>query len=425
MNAPTETKVHEAARREDLLRLTGSAGANKIMEAELLRLVKRSPFHVRVPAAKRDGDSTLLYPFMREIAWVAACYHRSSSRISWDLWSSPADRLEPLFADLVPLIVKDDRLDLGTRSLRFTVEVRGAADFEAGPLQVRGVVKNALVDGLARRGIEASVDEDRPDIEIAVRRGGPDDARRTIISLDLGGGARHRRGDPSASRGERVAIVEAPMRETLAAQLVLFSKWDARSEPLIDPMAGGGSIPIEAAHLATGHAVRKPLWLLIARHPIFDGLPAETPDLFAGTQPRILCGDREEKAIPAMIGNLRAGGLTGPEREAWVTVRSMDMRELTPEVVREVWPNADLSHGVFCMNPPYGHRLGADDEPALLALYQDMGRAFARFPGWRVAVFVAHAGFAMAFERGYGREPRIKKPASNADLRGWFFLFER
>src|SRR5436190_1931045 len=239
--------------REDLLRVVGSAGANKIMEAELLRLVKRSPFHVRVPAPRRDGDATLLYPFSREVAWVAACYHRSSSRIAWDLWSSPADRLEPLFADLVPLVAADDRLDFGAARLRVDVEVRGAADFAAGPLQVRGVVKNALVEGLASRGIEVVVDDERPDVEIIVRRGGADDARRTIVSLDLGGGPRHRRGDPSAERGERVAIVEAPLRETLAAQLVLFSRWDARVEPLIDPMAGGASIPIEAAHLATGH----------------------------------------------------------------------------------------------------------------------------------------------------------------------------
>lgn len=413
------------ARREDLLRLTGSAGANKLMESELLRLVKRSPFHVRVPAPKRDGDGTLLYPFTPEVAWVAACYHRSSSRISWDLWSSPADRLEPLFADLVPLVAADDRLDLGSRTLRVNVEVRGAGDFAAGPLQVRGVVKNALVEGLLSRGIDVIVGEEHPDVQIAVRRSGPDDARRTIVSLDLGGGPRHRRGDPEADRGERVAIVDAPLRETLAAQLVLFSRWDARSEPLIDPMAGGASIPIEAAHLATGHAVRRPEWLLLARHPAFSGLPTEAPNLFVGTEPRILAWDREQAAVPAMIGNLRAAGLTGTGRDSWITVGVRDVRELNPDMLREVWPDADLAHGVFCSNPPYGQRLGSDDLPALLELYRDMGRAFMRFPGWRVAVFVANRGFAAAFETGYGREPRIVKPASNADLRGWFFLFER
>ena len=65
------------------------------MEAELKRLVMRSPFPVRVPNPRREGDATLLYPFDASIGWVAACHHRSSSRISWDLFSSRAVRLEP------------------------------------------------------------------------------------------------------------------------------------------------------------------------------------------------------------------------------------------------------------------------------------------------------------------------------------------
>ena len=68
--------------RCDELRLTGSGGANRVMEAELKRLVMRSPFEVRVPKPKREGESTLLYPFDARIAWVAACHHRTSSRIS-------------------------------------------------------------------------------------------------------------------------------------------------------------------------------------------------------------------------------------------------------------------------------------------------------------------------------------------------------
>src|SRR5256886_11405869 len=140
-----ETK--DKSNRCDELRLTGSGGANRVMEAEFKRLVMRSPFEVRVDKPRREGDATLLYPFDARVAWVAACYHRTSSRISWDLCSSDAVRLEPLFAELVPALSSDDRLPDGD-PLRFSVEVGAASDFDASPLQLRGVVKNAIVEAI-------------------------------------------------------------------------------------------------------------------------------------------------------------------------------------------------------------------------------------------------------------------------------------
>ena len=125
------------------LRLTGSGGANRVMEAEFKRLVMRSPFDVRVDKPRREGESTLLYPFDARLAWVAGCYHRTSSRISWDLWSSDAVRLEPLFDDLLPALLSDDRLP--AENLRFSVEVGAPSYFEESQLQLRGVVKKALV----------------------------------------------------------------------------------------------------------------------------------------------------------------------------------------------------------------------------------------------------------------------------------------
>jgi hypothetical protein len=133
------------------------------MEAELKRLVMRSPFQVRVEKPKREGEATLLYPFDARVAWVAACYHRTSSRISWDLCSSDAVRLEPLFADLLPALSPDDRLPEGER-LRFSVEVGPSQDFEASPLQLRGVAKNAIVEALASRGVTAELDAESPEI---------------------------------------------------------------------------------------------------------------------------------------------------------------------------------------------------------------------------------------------------------------------
>src|SRR5947207_2407925 len=151
----------------DELRLSGSGGANRVMEAELKRLVMRSPFQVRLEKPKREGEGTLLYPFNAQVAWVAACYHRTSSRISWDLCSSDAVRLEPLFADLVPILSGDDRLP-ADEHVRFSVEVGPCQDFEASPLQLRGVAKNALIEALASRGVAAELDAESPQVVFVV-----------------------------------------------------------------------------------------------------------------------------------------------------------------------------------------------------------------------------------------------------------------
>src|SRR6266571_1844914 len=284
----TKDKPH----RCDELRLTGSGGANRVMEAEFKRIVMRSPFQVRVEKPRREGDATLLYPFDARVAWVAACHHRTSSRISWDLCSSGAVRLEPLFADLLPALSSDDRLPGGKR-LRFSVEVGAASDFEASPLQLRGVVKNAVVEALASRGIVSEVNADSPDVVFVVRRAGTPESRRTVVGIDIGGGARHR-------RGARVAAGPAPLRETMAAQLILLSRWDARTEPLVDPMAGGATIPIEAAGLAAGTAIRRPSDLPQRHLAAFKDLPREAPDLFPGTVPQIVALDADPETIPTM-----------------------------------------------------------------------------------------------------------------------------
>ena len=91
----------------------------------------------------------------------------------------------------------------------------------------------------------------------------------------------------------------------------MLSRWDARTEPLVDPMAGSATIPIEAAGLAVGAAIRHPADLPLRHLAAFRGLPNETPDLFPGTVARIVALDADAECIPAMVGNLRAAALTG------------------------------------------------------------------------------------------------------------------
>jgi 23S rRNA G2445 N2-methylase RlmL len=400
--------------RCDDIRLTGSGGANRVMEAEMKRLMMRSPFELRLPAPTREGDGTLLYPFDARIAWVAACHHRTSSRITWDLFSSQAVRLEPLFAELLPALEADDRLPRA-RSLRFSVDLGSTHDFEAGPLQLRGVVKNALLEALDARGVRGEVDAETPEVVFVARRAGTPERRRTVVGIDIGLGARHR-------RGQRVAAGPAPLRETLAAQLIVLSRWDARTEPLVDPMAGGATIAIEAAGLAVGAAIRSPGDLPFRHFAAFKGLPNETPDLFPGTIPQILSLDVDEERIGTMVGNLRAARLTGAAYEDSIVIGQKDVRELTPEYVAGMLPkSAAMLPGVFCFNPPYGVRIGGEaGERRLLDLYAAMGLALGRFKGWRAACFVANRGFVEAF----GRYPKMTKPATNAELPGAFLVYD-
>jgi len=263
--------------------------------------------------------------------------------------------------------------------------------------------------------VTAVVDADSPEIVFVVRRSGTPDSRRTVVGIDIGSGARHR-------RGARVASGPAPLRETLAAQLIMLSRWDARSEPLVDPMAGGGTIPIEAAGLAVGAAIRRPPDLPFRHLAAFKGLPNEAPDLFPGTVPQILALDIKEESVPTMIGNLRAAGLSGPSYKDSIVVGQKDVRALTPSYVAGMLPRArDMKPGVFCFNPPYGVRIGGEEgEAKLLGLYGAMGRALGRFRGWRAACFVANRRFVEAF----GHSPVMTKPASNAELPGAFLVYE-
>jgi 23S rRNA G2445 N2-methylase RlmL len=162
--------------------------------------------------------------------------------------------------------------------------------------------------------------------------------------------------------------------------------------------------------------------LALAHLSPFEDLPIQTPDLFPGTVPRILALDIDDARIPDMVGNLRAAGLTGPSYEKSIVIGQHDVRALDPDYVGHMlFGSHDIKPGVFCFNPPYGVRMGAEEgDDKLLALYSDMGRAFGRFKGWRAACFVANPRFVDAF----GHRPALTKPASNADLRGTFLVFD-
>jgi 23S rRNA G2445 N2-methylase RlmL len=269
---------------------------------------------------------------------------------------------------------------------------------------VVGVVKNAVIDGAAARSVTLRLDPQHPDIPLAVRM----HEDQVIVSIDLTG-AQHQ-------RGYRHTAGPAPLRETTAATLVMLARHDSRREILLDPMAGSGTIAIEAALMGRG----APLWTAQhqppgARVPGFSALAdAPAPPLFPDTGPVVIANEIDTRMIAALRANVAAAGVA-----PYVTAHHGDFRALTPShVVRFVRERgAVLTDGLIVCNPPYGERVGAG---ATDALYADLRRWLREFRGWRAAFLVANP----RFEEIMGMRPLVKKPLSASALKGYFYLYQ-
>ena len=226
--------------------------------------------------------------------------------------------------------------------------------------------KDAIADRFREKaGARPNVDLHAPEVRIHIRI--VRDA--CTLSLDLSGESLNRRG----YRGDPE---EAQLRETLAAGMVLLTGWKGKT-PLIDPMCGAGTIPIEAALIATDTAPG-----LLGRPFGFPHLSGHDRKLWeaivseAGEQvrrtgiPRIEGSDLSGEAVRNARRNARRAGLS-----SLVSFHERDIREFAPEG----------QPGIILCNPPYGVRMGKGSETEIF--YRAMGEAFKkRCRGWTAYV---------------------------------------
>jgi len=389
----------------DELRIVGSTQTNVVMAAELTRVARRA-LGVRPPEPRKEGLGQLVYPFDRDLAWAAVTYLRTPTRVVWDVYRSRASRLEPLYDELVADVRADAR-PLVRDSEGLTVEVRRVEPFAAGERQIVGTVKNALIDGAARRGVRLHVDPARPALRWVARQ---DDHGELVVSIDLGGGS-------LSQRGWRRDAGDAPLREHLAAVLLMLCRFDPRSDILVDPMCGSGTIPIEAVHAA--RATPRPTPALAALGITGPGGPVRpAPALFPDAAPLVIGCDLDLAALAAARDNGRAAGVADQ-----ITWQRADATQLTPAVIDDIARERGRSApttGVLLANPPYGERLDPGD---LDELYGALARTCQRFRGWRAGFLVGNPQLEQAFHRAIG-PPRIKKPLANANLRAYFYLYD-
>ncbi|HEU5174246.1 MAG TPA: hypothetical protein VFT96_05780 [Gemmatimonadaceae bacterium] len=189
-------------------------------------------------------------------------------------------------------------------------------------------------------------------------------------------------GAPLYRRGYRQAVAKAPLRETLAAALLMSSGWEP-GDPLVDPFCGSGVIPIEAALMAAriapglATAGRAPRAFAFTGWPQFDpslwrscvddAAAMASPDL----TPPIVGTDRDEGAIAAARANAERAGLTEKVRFEAAPISALRVPQGAP--------------GWIVTNPPYGLRVGEQGE--VRRLYAAFGRAVReRAPGWHLGM---------------------------------------
>ena len=296
------------------------------------------------------------------------------------LWSRLASRI------LFPLIETKIYSDLDLYAAvsgfnwlaQFDERVTFFVDFNGTNQEIRHTqfgamrVKDGIVDYFERQGkTRPDVDKIQPDVRIQAYL----NRENLVISLDLSGEALH-------LRGYREDAGQAPLRETLAAAIVMRSGWQAGS-PLVDPMCGSGTLLIEAAQIEAKIAPQ-----LYRLHWGFDFWNAHNQSAWEKVKNEAieLAEEKQSEIQPHFYGfDLDHRVLKKAQKNAQNAGVSHLIKWQQGDVAALKNPSVNEVGTVIC-NPPYGERLGTT--PALIALYSVFGQRLKKeFCGWNVSVF--------------------------------------
>jgi len=280
-------------------------------------------------------------------------------------------------------------------SVRFRVTCRKSRLYHSDAVAQRlADAASRAVAGVRAEADGAGDDEalDREDSSLFVVRFYRD---RCTVSADASGALLHR-------RGYRQATAKAPLRETLAAALVAASGWDGVA-PLIDPMCGSGTIPIEAALAARRIPPGAHRGFAVERWPgvpaaVTRAVRAELAASTLATAPGPIVGsDRDAGAIESARGNAaRAEVATDVE----LGVHALSAMQLP-----------DSERGWVVSNPPYGVRVG--DTTRVRDLWAQLGNVLRRrAPGWQVTLLSPDA----ALERQLQIPMRVVARTTNGGI---------
>lgn len=207
-------------------------------------------------------------------------------------------------------------------------------------------------------------------------------------------------------RGYRAVGNDAPLRETLAAAMVMLTRYRGR-ESFWDSFCGSGTIPIEAALIAKNRAPGLNRRFAAQRYP---WIPAETWEAarteardreFRGSY-RILGSDNDPKCVSLAMANARKAGVADV-----VTFRDGDATVMAP-------PD---SEGILVCNPPYGQRML--EQKSAQRLYAALGRHLSAYPGWKPYIITSEP----EFEHYFGRRADKKRKLYNGMIKCDYYMY--
>lgn len=276
------------------------------------------------------------------------------------------------------------KLDKRARAFPWGETLRGDA-----PVRVDVTCKKSRIyhDKAAAERIEKAIRaslgvEISPDAAVCIKARIFDDI--CTISVDTSGELLHK-------RGHKEAVNKAPMRENLAALLLMESGFTG-DEPVVDPMCGSGTFVIEAAEMALGLAPGRSRSFAFEELKTFDAAAWQAMKAKAnntGSAPRFHGFDRDAGAIKMSTANAERAGVLN------LTTFS---RQTISDLTR---PEGEA--GLVIINPPYGARIG--DVKKLMSLYSALGATLAaRFGGWRVGLVTNSRELAKATGLPFSRK---------------------
>lgn len=330
-----------------------------------------------------------------ESAMKANLWLRCADHISLVVGEFPARSFEELFEG----IRRIEWADYLARDSAFPVRARCVKSVLMSQTDTQKIVKKAVVEKLKGAYGVSWFEETGATVQIDVSIRGD----VATVSLDASG-------EPLSRRGYRTWNGEAPLRETLAAALILTSGWHPW-QPLYDPCCGTGTLLIEAAFIALNRApgLRRPF--AMEKWPFADAPALERVRREAQSRSdegqqreiRIAGSDIDPEAIELARRHIRQAGLGGR-----IEVEVMDMRD----VVLKGEP------GAIVANPPYGERIG--DRRVAHVVARQLGELSRRCPGWNVYAFSADMGF----EREFGRRADRRRRFYNGRIECEYHMFE-